>query len=372
MLPGLSPISDGRNQQMELHKATADRASLLMRCDKRSSLGCAVGESTLVYIRETERGLSTRLQLVAQGSFQLSFVHESSHPDCYMPDLSPHKAHSGIQICQAQQVRKLRLTMLGTYSQAVQELLYAQYFMFNFLGLSQNFYFYIGFPAVTGVQTALKTDKMEQSKGSKAAENARESGYGFDWCERIWGNLGKSCNEIFLFPQSSPLRSCFQLLWWSYVSRCIPALLQLCSDPILHKIWPAGVLHCLLSAVPERSFCEGEGKAHFDHYLTSAVRAIWEEEWWPQWPLFLSPFSPHQILARQPLFWLVVFYLLMSLCETTMALSNHLTWHAKHAAHVLLCDHSYLTSNCVKQIKVSPNNNKVGTHLKADARPSYI
>lgn len=114
MLPGLSPVSDGRNQQIELHKARADRASLLMRWDKRSSLGCAVGESTLVYIRETERGLSTRLQLVAQGSFQVSFVHESSHPDCYMPDLSPHKAHSGIQICQAQQVRKLRLTMLGT------------------------------------------------------------------------------------------------------------------------------------------------------------------------------------------------------------------------------------------------------------------
>lgn len=174
MLPGLSPVSDGRNQQIELHKARADRASLLMRWDKRSSSGWAVGKSTLVYVRETERGLSTRLQLVAQGSFQVSFVHESSHPGCSMPDLLPHKAHTGIQICQAQQVRKLRLTVSGTYNQAVQELLHAQYFIFNFLGLSQNFYFYICFPAVTGAQTAFKTDEIELSRGSGAAENARE------------------------------------------------------------------------------------------------------------------------------------------------------------------------------------------------------
>lgn len=50
----------------------------------------------------------------------------------------PHNMLSGIQICQAQQVRKLNLTVFGTYNQAGQEPLCAQYLMFCWLGPSQT------------------------------------------------------------------------------------------------------------------------------------------------------------------------------------------------------------------------------------------
>lgn len=100
---------------------------------------CSLKEHIAFCVRGTERGLSTRLQLVAQWTFQeVSFVHESPRAHCSMPDPSPHNTLSGIQICQAQQVRKLNLTVFGTYNQAGQEPLCAQYLMFCWLGPSQT------------------------------------------------------------------------------------------------------------------------------------------------------------------------------------------------------------------------------------------
>ena len=140
-----------------------------------------------------------------------------------------------------------------------------------------------------------------------------------------------------------------------------------------HSAWDPYSGSCALSPLcssSERSFHKGEGKDHFHPNITSAVRAIQEGELWSWWPPFSSPF-PTKPWWGNPYFG-VMSYLLMSLCEITMTLPNQLTQHAKHVAHVLLCDQSYLTSNCVKQPKVSHNNHKVGTHLKANAHPSYV
>lgn len=51
---------------------------------------CSLKEHIAFCVRGTERGLSTRLQLVAQWTFQeVSFVHESPRAHCSMPDPSP-------------------------------------------------------------------------------------------------------------------------------------------------------------------------------------------------------------------------------------------------------------------------------------------
>ena len=56
MLPSLSPLSDGGDQQIELHKDRADRASPLMRWEKRSLSGRAVGKSTRWFMSEGQIG----------------------------------------------------------------------------------------------------------------------------------------------------------------------------------------------------------------------------------------------------------------------------------------------------------------------------
>jgi len=127
---------------------------------------------------------------------------------------------------------------------------------------------------------------------------------------------------------------------------------------------------CLLSTVPLRGhFVKGREKTTF--MVISLV---------PSGP-FKQDSSGLGGLCFHPLFLptlgaatlrAVVSYPLMSLCEITMTLINQLTQHAKHVAHVLLCDQSYLTSSCTKQTKLSHNNNKVGTHLKANALPFYV
>lgn len=81
-------------------------------------------------------------------------MYESPHSDCSMPDLSPHKAHTGIQICQAQQVRKLRFIMLGTYNQARAVLHPVPYI--QLVGTTSKLLFLPWLSnTVTGAQTAL-------------------------------------------------------------------------------------------------------------------------------------------------------------------------------------------------------------------------
>lgn len=137
--------------------------------------------------------------------------------------------------------------------------------------------------------------------------------------KRIWGNLGKSCNEISLFPQSSPLTSCFQLLLWSYVSHCIPALLQLCSDPIPHKTWPAGVLHCLLSAVPLRGhFMKGREKST----LIIISPALWGPFEKKSGGLYFHPLYPSPNLGEATL-------VLALLCSTFWCHCVRQQWHCQ-------------------------------------------
>jgi len=119
-------------------------------------------------------------------------VHESSHSDCSMPDLSSHKAHTGIQICQA---RKLRLITLGRYHQAGQELLRAQYLIFNLLGLPQHFYFYTGFPAHLLVpRQPYRQKKYRYPRGLELQKIQGSQDVDEIHVERIWGNLDESCN----------------------------------------------------------------------------------------------------------------------------------------------------------------------------------
>lgn len=98
------------------------------------------------------------------------FVHESSHPHCSMPDLSPHKAHKGIQICQAQQVRGLRLCCAHKSDRAGA----AQYLIFNLLGLSQSYHFYVGFPTLLLVP--LQPCRQTKQRNARGLELQRIQG----------------------------------------------------------------------------------------------------------------------------------------------------------------------------------------------------
>lgn len=141
-------------------------------------------------------------------------MHESSHPDCSTPDLSLRKAHTGIQICQAQQVRELRLIMLGTYNRAGPEpQLHAHTLHSACWDYLKTSIYRLAFQLTYRCPDSLidrrnKSNKrgleLQKIQGNQDADAIH--------VKRIWGNLGKSCKEIFLFPQSSPLTSCFQLL----------------------------------------------------------------------------------------------------------------------------------------------------------------
>lgn len=56
MLPSLSPVSDGGDQQTELHYDKADTASPLMIGDTRSLSGCAVRQVTRWFMPEGQAG----------------------------------------------------------------------------------------------------------------------------------------------------------------------------------------------------------------------------------------------------------------------------------------------------------------------------
>lgn len=55
VLPCLSPLSDGGDQQIQLHKDRADRASPLMRWDKRGLSGRAVRQRARVSLCQRDR-----------------------------------------------------------------------------------------------------------------------------------------------------------------------------------------------------------------------------------------------------------------------------------------------------------------------------
>lgn len=82
--------------------------------------------------------------------------------------------------------------MLGTYNQAGQELLRAQYLIFNPMGLSQNFCFYIGFPAQLLVpRQPYKQKKYRNPRGLVLHKIPGNQNVDATHVKRIWGNLGK-------------------------------------------------------------------------------------------------------------------------------------------------------------------------------------
>lgn len=113
-----------------------------------------------------------------------------------MPDLSPHKAHTGIQICQAQPVRGWDYVVYIKSDRAGA----TQYLIFNLLNISKLLFLYW-----LSVQLLVSLQPCRQTKqrNPRTPLSCRE-------CKGIssWGSLVNSYSDTFVSPELlSPVTS---------------------------------------------------------------------------------------------------------------------------------------------------------------------
>lgn len=125
-------------------------------------------------------------------------MHESPCAHCSMPDSFPHNTLSGIQICQPQQVRKLNLIVWYLQSgRAGASMCLVPYVLL--VGTISNFP--ICSPEKSPGPDHL-VDKIEECKGSTAAENLIKSGCIYNPCEKDLGKLWGTATMHFCFPRA--------------------------------------------------------------------------------------------------------------------------------------------------------------------------
>lgn len=208
----LSPLSAGGDQ--ELHCTKRGQAEHLHSGDGTREAYQAMQLGTAHAAlrqrdRQTDRALSTRLQLVAQRTFwEVSFLHDSSHPGCSMPcSTHPTKHTLGSNMPGTAGQEADLSCWVHTIRQGKRCFVPRTLYSTCCICLQTSFHF--GFPApVIGALTA----SQRNPGGLELLDIQRTGNVGTGNVTRIAESLGKTCKEVFLFAQGRPPSSCFQLL----------------------------------------------------------------------------------------------------------------------------------------------------------------